>query len=122
MLFWASPRTICTLDIGAAGTLLSKEQRHILRLATGRGGLGNERRRARGCQRLRLLGQPMGYHVSIAPQSADESLLQFYGVNYSYAGFSVDISRRLSSYVFNYYMPTASFVDRKSTRLNSSHW
>ena len=59
---------------------------------------------------LRLLSQPMGYHVTIAPQSPDESLLQFYGVNYSYAGFTVDISRRLSSYVFNYYMPTGSFV------------
>ena len=52
----------------------------------------------------------MGYHITIAPQSVEESLLQFYGVNYSYAGFKVGISRQLSSYIFNYYFPTASFV------------
>ena len=62
----------------------------------------------------RLRSQPKGYRIDLRPLSPEEMLLSWVqqGVlaNYTYAGFKVEIRRHLAPYVFNYYLPTASFV------------
>ena len=52
----------------------------------------------------------LDYAITISKLEGEEAVLDYYGANYSLAGFEMRLQRHVSTYIITYYLPSGLFV------------